>query len=201
MSLDGKSLTLTQDALWNASMMILSPQQRVVPYRADIWVKLWENMLKNTKRKPRFRSSQVVEKLMVSLVCYQPEALSRSSTPMSPANGLTISSVSVSKDLNTYKTQFDTLPFYEVESCTASKQEHIISVNLRELSMHLLKQTSTDNKMTRFNWQSQTPMHVHAVATRYIASQLEQSKYLCQILCKFVTLNTKYETDKGFVFV
>lgn len=67
--------------------------------------------------------------------------------------------------------------------------------------MHLLKQTSTDNKMTRFNWQSQTPMHVHAVATRYIASQLEQSKYLCQILCKFATFDTKYEDEKGFVYM
>lgn len=66
--------------------------------------------------------------------------------------------------------------------------------------MHLLKQ-STENKMSRFQWQSQTPMHVHAVATRYIAAQLEQSRLLCQILCKAATFDARYEHDKGFVYM
>lgn len=195
--INGKTVSLSQDALWNASMMLLSPQQRIVPYRVDLWVKLWEILVKNTKGKQRFKPSQVVEKLLVSLVCYQPEALSRSSTPMSPGSSL---SLSTTADLSTMKSQSDALPFYETESCTASKQEHIISVNLRELSMHLLKQ-STENKMSRFQWQSQTPMHVHAVATRYIAAQLEQSRLLCQILCKAATYDARYEHDKGFVFI
>lgn len=62
---------LSQDVLWNASMMVLSPQQRIVPYRADIWVKLWDHLAKVTKAKPKFKANQVVEKLMVSLNCYQ----------------------------------------------------------------------------------------------------------------------------------
>lgn len=65
--------------------------------------------------------------------------------------------------------------------------------------MHLLKQ-STENRVTCFQWQTQTPMHVHAVATRYIAAQLEQSRYLCQALCKICTKGIKWE-EKGFVFM
>jgi hypothetical protein len=202
--INDKIICLSQDVLWNASMMLLSPQQRIVPYRSDIWVKLWEQLAKISKGKQRFKPNQVVEKLLVSLVCYQPEALSRSSTPMSPSGSLGSSAV-----LNDFlsignqcgrKSQLDALPFYEIESCTASKQEHIISVNLRELSMHLLKQ-SAENKMSKFQWQSQTPMHVHAVATRYITAQLEQSRFLCQILCKAATFDPRQELDKGFVYI
>lgn len=64
-------ICLSQDILWNASMMLLSPQQRIVPFRSDIWIKLWEQLAKLSKEKQRFKSTQVVEKLMVSLVCYQ----------------------------------------------------------------------------------------------------------------------------------
>ncbi|XP_022909913.1 protein pigeon isoform X2 [Onthophagus taurus] len=188
---------ISQDALWNASMMLLSPQQRVVPYRVDIWVKLWERLLKNAKSKQKFRPAQVAEKLLVSLVCYQPEALSRSTTPMSPIPSSNLTNLP--KDIASIKNPVGSLPFYEVESCTASKQEHIISVNLRELSMHLLKQ-STDNKISRFQWQSQTPMHVHAVATRYVGAQLEQSRNLCQILCK-ACVKALCTEEKGFLFI
>lgn len=66
-------ICLSQDVLWNASMMLLSPQQRIVPFRSDIWIKLWEQLAKLTKDTQRFKSTQVVEKLMVSLVCYQVE--------------------------------------------------------------------------------------------------------------------------------
>lgn len=65
--------------------------------------------------------------------------------------------------------------------------------------MHLLKQ-STENKMSRFQWQTQSPMHVHAVATRYIAAQLEQSRYLCQILCVAAMSQSRFE-EKGFVYM
>ncbi|KAK4875134.1 hypothetical protein RN001_011556 [Aquatica leii] len=196
-------ISLSQDALWNASMMLLSPQQRLVPYRADIWTKLWDHLIKTVKLKQKFKPSQVVEKLLVSLVCYQPEALSRSSTPLSPGGSLgggnAINEFSAMSQC-TRKSQIDALPFYEIESCTASKQEHIISVNLRELSMHLLKQ-STENRISRFQWQSQTPMHVHAVATRYVSAQLEQSRYLCHILCKGIGFDPKYDQEKGFAFI
>ncbi|KAJ8923935.1 hypothetical protein NQ315_006711 [Exocentrus adspersus] len=198
--LDNNMICLSQDVLWNASMMLLSPQQRIVPYRSDIWVKLWDQLAKVSKGARRFKPSQVVEKLAVSLVCYQPEILSRSSTPMSPCGG---ASTAFNEFLNNQcgkKSQNESLPFFETDSCTASKQEHIISVNLRELNMHLLKQ-STDNKMNRFQWQCQSPMHVHAVATRYITAQLDQSRQLCQILCKAGTYEPKWEHDKGFVYI
>ncbi|KAF5296648.1 hypothetical protein FQR65_LT10188 [Abscondita terminalis] len=195
-------ISLSQDALWNASMMLLSPQQRLVPYRSDLWTKLWDHLIKSAKLKLKFKPSQVVEKLLISLVCYQPEALSRSSTPLSPSGSLGGSAISEFSSMSqcTRKSQIDALPFYEIESCTASKQEHIISVNLRELSMHLLKQ-STENRISRFQWQSQTPMHVHAVATRYVSAQLEQSRYLCHILCKAAGFDPKHDQEKGFAFV
>lgn len=129
--IDGKQICLSQDALWNASMMLLSPQQRIVPYRSDIFVKLWDHLAKFAKGKQKFKPSQVVEKLLVSLVCYQPEALSRSSTPMSPCGGLgttTILSELVTTGQSNRKSQNESLPFHEIENCTASKQEHVISV-------------------------------------------------------------------------
>lgn len=69
--LDKMTICLSQDVLWNASMMLLSPQQRIVPFRTDIWVKLWEQLAKLSKGTQRFKPNQVIEKLMVSLVCYQ----------------------------------------------------------------------------------------------------------------------------------
>lgn len=128
--LNDNMICLSQDVLWNASMMLLSPQQRIVPYRTDIWVKLWEQLAKLSKGKQRFKPSQVVEKLMISLVCYQPEVLSRSSTPMSPSGTLG-TSTALNDFLNNQcgkRNQSDALPFFEIETCTASKQEHIISV-------------------------------------------------------------------------
>lgn len=69
--INDKQICLSQDVLWNASMMLLSPQQRIVPYRSDIWVKLWDHLSRFSKSHQKFKPSQVVEKLLVSLVCYQ----------------------------------------------------------------------------------------------------------------------------------
>lgn len=60
---------LQQKELWNTAMTLLSPQQRLVPYRADMWTRLWDAA--HSKPSERFNPSQVADKLMLSLLCYQ----------------------------------------------------------------------------------------------------------------------------------
>lgn len=64
-------INLSQEVLWNASMMVLSPQLRIVPYKTDIWLTLWDHLAKFSKAGLRFKPSQVLEKLRISLECYQ----------------------------------------------------------------------------------------------------------------------------------
>ncbi|XP_026675178.1 protein pigeon isoform X2 [Ceratina calcarata] len=195
------SITLSHEKLWNTSVMLLSPQQRLIPYRSDLWTRLWDQLSKNNGDKTRFRPSKIAEKLLVSLACYQPEALSRSSTPMSPSGGLVVATVSLGDLTSSRSSKLldSVLPFNETESCTASKQEHIVSVNLRELSMYLLKhgiQTSVTHVQG-----SCTPLHVHAMATRHVAAQLETSRALCQILCRAASVDPRIEQERGFILV
>ncbi|CAL1675919.1 unnamed protein product [Lasius platythorax] len=188
-------ITLSHEKLWNTSVMLLSPQQRLVPYRSDLWTRLWDQLNKNGGDKLRFKPSHIAEKLLVSLACYQPEALSRCNTPMSPSGGFV--AVPLGDFMGNRNIKLDSgLPFNETESCTASKQEHIVSVNLRELSMYLLKNGTRTSTMHMRG--SCTPLHVHAMATRYVAAQLEASRILCQILCKAAGVDPRIEQERGF---
>ncbi|KAG8240230.1 hypothetical protein J437_LFUL004690 [Ladona fulva] len=45
------------------------------------------------------------------------------------------------------------------------------------------------------------PMHVHAVATRHSASQLDASRCLCRLLCLVARVDSDREGEKGFALV
>lgn len=51
-------------------MMLLSPQQRLIPFNTDIWKKLWDKVAK-LRETCRFKPSQAADKLLMSLGCYQ----------------------------------------------------------------------------------------------------------------------------------
>ncbi|RZF44866.1 hypothetical protein LSTR_LSTR004491 [Laodelphax striatellus] len=63
--------------------------------------------------------------------------------------------------------------------------------NLREVSMHLLKRAKGLD----------SPMQVHAVATRYAAAQLESSHLLCQLATRSAAAIDTVHQERGFPLI
>lgn len=116
-------VSVSQEKLWNSSVVVLAPRQRVCQFAEDVWTRLWVALNEQTQK--RLQPQAVIDKLRVSLHCYQPEALSRCSTPLSP--GAPPPPLSAPQRRSSIGSGQDLLPFFELDVCTASKQEHIIA--------------------------------------------------------------------------
>lgn len=62
-------VSVSQEKLWNSSVVVLAPRQRVCQFAEDVWTRLWAAL--NEPRVTRLQPSAVLDKLRVSLHCYQ----------------------------------------------------------------------------------------------------------------------------------
>lgn len=46
-----------------------------------------------------------------------------------------------------------------------------------------------------------TALQVHAMATRYVAAQLETSRILCHMLCRAANVDLRIEQERGFMLM
>uniref|UniRef100_A0A2A4JXP5 Gamma-secretase-activating protein C-terminal domain-containing protein n=1 Tax=Heliothis virescens TaxID=7102 RepID=A0A2A4JXP5_HELVI len=198
-------VSVSQEKLWNSAVVVLAPRQRVCQFAEDVWTRLWR-ALNDTAHK-RLQPQAVIDKLRVSLHCYQPEALSRCSTPLSP--GAPPPPLSAPQRRSSIGSGQDLLPFFELDVCTASKQEHIIAANLREVSVHLMRECSgggsggSGGNSTGGAGQGARGVEsgVHAVATRWAAAQLDAARALCRALTRPLAATPQNNQQRGFTFI
>ncbi|XP_041975765.1 protein pigeon [Aricia agestis] len=168
-------------ALWRvAAAVVLSPRQRVCQFAEDAWTRLWAALQRPAPN--RLRPSAVAARLAPALACYQPEALSRASTPLSPT---------------TRRPSFaahDGLPFVELDVCTTSRQEHVIAANMRAVSVHVLSAEGAGPAEAG-------EAGVHALATRWAGAQLDASRALCRAVARAAAAERHAHQTKGFVFI
>nr|XP_037867052.1 protein pigeon isoform X3 [Bombyx mori] len=180
-------VSVSQEKLWSSSAVVLAPRQRVCQFSEDVWTRVWASL--SAPSVTRLHPTVVTDKLRVSLHCYQPEALSRCSTPLSPSGpGPALGSQRRSSLGNGQ----DLLPFFELDVCTASKQEHIVAANLREVSVHLMRESGGAAGVQG---------GVHAAATRWAAAQLDAARALCRALCRALAAVPAHQQQRGFTFI
>lgn len=62
-------VSVSQEKLWNSSVVVLAPRQRVCQFAEDVWTRLWAALNDTTQK--RLQPQAVIDKLRVSLHCYQ----------------------------------------------------------------------------------------------------------------------------------
>ncbi|RVE47795.1 hypothetical protein evm_007550 [Chilo suppressalis] len=192
----GTVVSVSQEQLWGGAAVVLAPRQRVLQFAEDVWTRVWHAL--HATRPTALHPRHVLDKLRVSLHCYQPEALSRCSTPLSPVGG---AGAGVLGGAPARRPSAVELPFYELDVCTASKQEHVIAANLREVSVHLMRSTATATATAGGRGSTGVESGVHAVATRWAAAQLDASRALCRAVTKAVAAVPPNNHQKGFSFI
>ncbi|XP_045504261.1 protein pigeon [Colias croceus] len=182
-------VSVSQAALWRSAVaaVVLSPRQRVSQFAEDAWTRLWAALCALAAPRARLQPAAVLERLRVSLHCYQPEALSRSSTPLSPT------AAPLAPRRASFAAQ-DAFPFVELDVCTASKQEHVIAANLRAVSVHLMRESNNGSA-------GALESGIHALATRWAAAQLDASRALCRAALKAAAAIPLPHQPRGFAYV
>ncbi|KAM3960865.1 LOW QUALITY PROTEIN: gamma-secretase activating protein pigeon [Aphomia sociella] len=193
-------VSVSQEKLWNSSAVVLAPRQRVCQFAEDVWTRVWAAL--SDPPATRLQPSHVMERLRVSLHGYQPEALSRCSTPLSPLGGPAPLCAPRRAERSAHH---DLLPFFELDVCTASKQEHVIAANLREVSVHLMRSSGDKGRASTGGAGSGggggLESGVHALATRWAAAQLDASRALCRAVTRAAAAAPLHNQHRGFTFI
>ncbi|CAG9580990.1 unnamed protein product [Danaus chrysippus] len=184
----GQRVCVSVCPLWRggAAAVVLSPRQRVCQFSEDAWTRLWSALTTQPTTAKRLRVEHVRERLALTMHCYQPEALSRCSTPMSPTGSLPPRRPSLVCQ--------DALPFVELDVCTTSKQEHVIAANLRAVSVHLMSESASSGP-------GSLESGVHALATRWSAAQLDAARALCRSVVRAAAAVPLPHQPRGFPFI